>query len=383
MEFVVSAADLKSALPQVVKCASKAASLPIMTGVLLKAEDGTLEMQANDLTMSALVRIPCEVKHAGSIVVATRMFESIVKNAREGAVSFCLKDSTLKVSFDATSYEIPTLSSADFPAFPVVDALQSIELPFSLLQEMAAKVVGVTAHDQSRPTLTGVLMECGENRVRFVATDSFRLALTEAVVETSSLSRNASDNVSDNASDSEFSVIIPSEALRIALSMEAAGDKVIVKANHTEILFDFGNTIFISRKIEGKFPQYKGLIPDSCTTTLHASIEELSQIVGRVAIVSDVSTALGFDIDADASLLTLTCTNNEMGSATEKASFTIEGDNCRIMLNNTYIKDCLSAVSHDSELILELRGSTQSAVFKVSNDAVSYLYLLMPINTLE
>ena len=241
---------------------------------------------------------------------------------------------------------------------------RTIELPSELLSRMVDKVYKVTSRETSRPILQGILLTVEDNTIRLVATDSFRLAVCDSSVEA--------------AAGETFRAIVGGAVFHDVLTMPSMTDTIQIGTTESQVVFTFGNTTFVARRIEGNFPDYKQLLPPSCGTAVTLATDEFSAALKRVSVIALQNASVRFDIDVEAGLMKLSASSPEQGESTELLPVEAEGQSLAIALNYHYVFDCVNAVSGAGELRLELQGPTQPGIFK-SNGKVNYLYLLMPV----
>ncbi|MBM6774461.1 DNA polymerase III subunit beta [Olsenella profusa] len=364
MKFTVSQSALMKALAVVAKGMGTNSTLPILSGIYVRAGEGTLEFQTNNLTISIRHLIPANVEEPGETVVSGKVLTSIVKTLPDAAVTFDGADRNLKISCDKSTFRLNTLNPADWAAFPELAPTRTIELPSDLLSRMVDKVYRVTSRETSRPILQGILLTVEDNTIRLVATDSFRLAVCDSSVEA--------------APGEAFRAIVPGTVFHDVLGMPSMTDTVQIGTTDSQVVFSFGNTTFVSRRIEGNFPDYKQLLPPTCATAVELDVEAFSAALKRVSVIALQNASVRFDIDADGGLVRLSASSPEQGESTETIACEVEGQSMAIALNYHYVFDCVNAVSEGSGMRLELQGSTQPGIFK-SNGKVNYLYLLMPV----
>lgn len=365
MRFTVSQSALSAALSVVSKGMATNSTLPIVSGVYIKADEGTLEFQTTDLVISIRHRIPAMVEEPGETVISGKMLIDIVKTLPDAAVSFEGGPNTVLIDCESSRFELNTLNPVDFPDFPSFALESSVELPRDILSDMVGRVYKVTSKDTSRPILGGILLTVEENLVRLVATDSYRLAVCDTNVETSTL-------------QGEFKMIIPGAAFHDVLSVPSDSGTILVGSTESQVVFVFGNTTYISRRIEGNFPNYRSLLPQSCNTSVKVPLGGFQDSLRRVAVIARVNPSVRFDVDPDGSLLTLSATSSDQGYAREELTVEAEGQQMVCALNHRYVMDCINALSGADTVDLELVGPENPAIFK-SYGAVNYLYLLMPV----
>lgn len=364
MRFTVSQSSLAKALSIVSKGIATHSTIPVLGGVLMKAANGTLEMQASDLDTSIRHKIAANVEEEGETVISGRMLTSIVKNLSDSAVTFDGGDGTIHLTCDKSSFHLNTLNASEFPSFPEIAMESSVELPCNVLSEMVDKVYKVTSRDNSRPVLTGILLNVEANLVRLVATDSYRLVVCDTNVETSSL-------------EGAFEMIIPGTAFHDALSLPSDSLTIIIGSTANQVIFVSGNTTYVSRRIEGNFPNYKQLLPSTCNTSVKIKVADLSGALRRVSSIATSNSSVVFDVDVDAACMTLSSTSPDQGDAREVINVEAENQNNSICMNYRYVGDCVSALDQAGEVTLELQDPRRPGVFK-SYSKINYLYLLMP-----
>lgn len=364
MKFTVSQSSLMKALTMVSKGMGTNSTLPILSGIYIRAQEGTLEFQTNNLTISIRHLIPANVEEEGETVVSGKVVTNIVKALADAAVTFEGTDRTLQISCEKSTFRLNTLSPADWSAFPELAPDKTIELPSALLSQMVDMVYRVTSRETSRPILQGILLTVEDNTIRLVATDSFRLAVCDSSVEAEA--------------GETFRAVVGGSVFHDVLTMSSLTDTIQIGTADSQIVFTFGTTTFVSRRIEGNFPDYKQLLPASCGTAVGIDVAEFSSALKRVSVIALANASVRFDVDADASFMRLSAHSPEQGESSEVLPVEIEGQGLSIALNYHYVFDCVNAVAGSKELRLELQGPTQPGIFKC-NGPVNYLYLLMPV----
>lgn len=365
MRFTVSQTSLSKALSLVSKGISTHSTIPVLGGILIKAANGTLELQTTDLDTSIRHKIAANVEEEGETVIPGRVISNIVKNLPDSAVSLEGGDGTISVMCDRSSFHLNTLNASEFPKFPEIAMERSVELPYATLSEMVDKVYKVTSRDTSRPILSGILLNVEQNLIRLVATDSYRLAVCDTNVDTPSLT-------------DPFELIIPGYAFHDALSLIDNAESVIIGKTSNQVIFVSGNTTYISRNIEGSFPNYRQLLPSNCLTSVKMKVSDLTGALRRVSSLSTDNSSIRLDIDAAAGQAVLSSTSRDQGDAKESISVEIEGQDNFFCMNYRYVGDCVSALNADSEITLELQENMRPGIFK-SYSKINYLYLLMPV----
>ena len=364
MKFTVSQSALAKALAIVSK-GLLPSTLPILSGISITASDGMLDLQTTDLTVSVRHKIAANVEDPGQVVIPGRILQSIMRALPDAAVEFEEIEHTVMLKSGRTTYRLNTLPAHEFPEFPQLALGDSVVLPHETLQTMVDKVYRVASKDRGRSVLQGVLLMVEENTLRLVATDSFRLAVCDTHVETSGLEHS-------------FQMIVPGTAFHDVLSLPTESDVIMVGATPSQVVFEFGNTTYVTRRIEGTFPDYKRLLPSHCNTTVQVPLAEFTGALHRVSVIASKNPSIRLDVDADGKFVVLSAVSSDQGDVTEEVNCEIEGNSMPIGLNYHYINDCMTAVSGNDTVALELIDSGSAATFKVFGK-INYLYLVMPV----
>lgn len=365
MKFTVSQSSLAKALLVVTKGLATNSTLPILSGIYVRAAEGMLELQTTNLTISIRHKIAANVEDEGETVVSGKILSNIVKTLPDSAVSFEGGERVVSITCDKSHFRLNTLDPRDFPEFPQYALERSIELPSALLAEMVDKVYRVTSKDTSRPILGGVLLCVEENVIRLVATDSYRLAVCDSSVETSTL-------------DEAFQTIVGGGTFHDVLTLPSMTDTLLIGTTPSQVVFSFGNTTYVARKIEGNFPNYRQLLPTDCTTAVKLDIDQFGAALKRVSVIASSNPSVRLDADRGEGLVRLSASSPDQGESLEVLDAEIDGSSMAIALNFHYVFDCVNATSGAEGLTLELQGPMQPAIFK-SYGTINYLYLLMPV----
>ena len=364
MRFNINKSELLNALTIVAKGASTRSVLPVLSGVYIKAEGAGLTMQTTDLERSIRYDVMALVEEPGETVIPEKLLLDIVKNLPDAAVEFKTNedDGTVSVSCDSASYVLKTLDPEDFPAFPNVDVKNRIMVPFSEFCKMVKRVAKVVSKDQSRIVMTGVLISTTESGLRMVATDSYRLAICDV----------AAPGVEEG-----FEAIVSGAFLQEVASLPALADSIEIGLSENQVVFEFQKMVLINRRIEGNFPDYRQLIPDTYVTKTCFTTSDLITAVRRVSLISSPTEPVKFDINKDAKNAIVTSVSQDVGRAEEILPCEVAGDNALIAFNHQYVLDGLTSVG-TSQVFLETQSSLKPGIFK-SAEGENFLYLVMPV----
>jgi len=363
MKFSVARSELLDALSVAGKGMSARSTLPILSGIYISATDGTIQLQATDLEVSVRRTCPALVEQEGQVVVPGKLLTDIVRSLPESAVTIETDGETTHIHCQQSAFTVRTLNAADFPKFPEVAVGKTLSLPSSVLATVVRQVSRAVSRDETRATLTGVLLVVEGPSLRMVATDSYRLAVSEVVLE---------DQAGENVE-----VIVPGKALEEVSRLATDEKEIKIGLSENQIVFEFGSTVFITRKIEGTFPNYKQIIPKDSGTSIEVASDELVAAVKRVSLMALHNTPLRLVANAEDQTLSLSATTADVGDASEDLMVKVEGPDVEIAFNHAFLMDGLNSAGSET-LNLEIESALKPGLIK-SSSVEGFLYVLMPV----
>lgn len=361
MKFSINQSELMNALNIVNKGLSQRATLPILAGVYIETRGDEVNFQTTDLEMSVQYTTPALVEDAGSSVLPGKLFIDIVKNLPDAAVHIETTEDGAVVSCESSSFSIRCLNAADFPGFPQVAADQQVAVPFEAFSSMARKVCRVVSKDESRMILTGVLVSVEEGVLKLVATDSYRLAVTEQSLD---------------CEIADFSAVLPGGFVSDLAGLPRTGNDISFALAENQVIVSYAGTVFVNRRIEGKYPNYKQLIPNSHETRCLVKRSDLVGAVKRASLLDASGSQVRFSVNVASQTIQLN-TTQEVGSTQEIVRGQIEGADVEIGFNSYYVAEGLSAMD-SGEVSFELQGALKPGIMRGVADE-GYLYLVMPV----
>ena len=361
MKLSISQTELLNALTIVQKGITSKSTLPVLSGVLVQTVGDEVCFQTTDLELSIQYTAAALIEDAGAAVLPGKLFLDIVKNLPDAAVHIEANDEGAIISCDSSSFSIRCMNSADFPGFPQVEPEQTITVPFETFSSMARKVARVVSKDESRAILTGVLLCSEEGLFKMVATDSYRLAVTEAPLPEQS---------------TEFTAVVAGAFVSDLAGLPKTGESISFALSENQIIVSYAGTVFVNRRIEGRFPNYKQLIPQTYETRCVLSKQQILSAVKRASLLERSGSQVRFSVNVPSQTVQLT-TNQDVGSTQEIVKAQIEGADVEIGFNSHYVSEGLAAMD-SSEVSFEIQGALKPGVFKAVGEE-NYLYLVMPV----
>ena len=361
MKLSINQTELSNALAIVQKGVTTRSTLPVLAGVYVQARGDEVLFQATDLELSIQYTTTALKEEEGETVLPGALMANIVKNLPDAAVHIEADEENAIISCESSSFSIKCLNPVDFPGFPKLAPEQQISVPFEAFSSMARKVCKVVSKDESRAILTGVLISVEDQTLKMVATDSYRLAVTEAPV---------GNEVED------FSAVISGTFVSDLAGLPKTGQNITFGLAENQIVVSYMGTVFINRRIEGKYPNYKQLIPTSYETRCLVDRRAFTAAVKRSSLLEHTGSQVRISINVASQTIQLT-TNQEIGSTQEMVRAEIEGDDVEIGFNSHYVSEGLAAMESDT-VALEIQGSLKPGIMKGSAEE-GYLYLVMPV----
>jgi DNA polymerase-3 subunit beta len=352
-------------LQTVSRVASTRSAIQALSGVQVAASNDGCELRATDMDVGLRVPLRSEVSREGVVVLPARLLLDVVRSLPAPEVSIELRSAEQDVELVSGNavFHIRTLRSEDFPPFPEPDEESAVSLPVQAFVSTALKVAGSASRDETRPVLTGILVSASERELRMVATDSYRLSVKETVLET--------------PLRSAFEVNVPARALqelaRVAGHVEDEQLQVGVRQN--QVLFVLGGIVLSSRLIDGQFPNYRQLLPESFEHELRISSAELTEVVRRISLLAQKNAPLRLAFSDGE--LTVSAQTPDIGEARESLPVAFEGEALEIGFNPEFLRAGLEAID-EGDVLVKLISPLRPGLIEAADES-RFQYLIMPI----
>src|SRR5919206_18640 len=282
MKFSIDRERLMSALGIAVRGASTRSAIQTLAGVMIRAEGGAVELQATDMELGVRVRVAVQPERDGSAVVPARLLLDVVRSLPKDELSLEYRSSQgdVEVVSGPSRFHLRTLPADEFPKLPEVGDATVMRVPAAAFVETIGRVARSASRDETRPHLTGVLVSAAERELRMVATDSYRLSVKETPLEQSL--------------DGSLEANVPARTLQELGRIAAAGadGEIEVASLEHQVIFRLGDVTLSSRLVEGRFPNYKQLLPETFEHELRVATPELLEVVRRVSLLAQKNAPL-------------------------------------------------------------------------------------------
>jgi DNA polymerase III subunit beta len=351
---------LGSSLAVVSRAVSTRGAVQVLGGILLHAEGDRLTLAATDMEISIRASLDGEIEGDASVVVPGRLLTDLVRLLPEDTVTLAYDESegVLAVTSGSHASRLNVYSAEDFPRLPPLDIpLQKIDS--AALLSTIEKVGRAASRDESRPVLTGVLVRFEGDKLVMAATDSYRLAVKETVL---------------SASGPELDAIIPARALQELARLAAGVEEIELGLHENHIVFSAGDVWLTSRRIDGQFPNYKQLLPESFEVEIATPREALLEVVRRAGLMAQRNAPLRLRFAEGE--LTVSAQTQDVGEATESLPIEYAGEELEIGFNPDFLRDGLEAVSGET-VQLKLINRLRPGLIEAPGE--SFWYLIMPI----
>ncbi|MDO8915043.1 MAG: DNA polymerase III subunit beta [Coriobacteriia bacterium] len=362
MRLSIARGELLDSLNVVTKALSSRTTLPILSGILISAVGDSVILQSTDLEISIKHTIGAGVEESGSVVMPGRLLAEVVRSLPEAAVH--LETSSfdqVKVTCGTSSFVLRSLSPDDFPKFPEVSPGRKMVIPTATLTSLVRRVSRAVSRDEARPILTGILMVIEGTVLRVVATDSYRLAIAEAELP--------------EPVEERIEVVVPGKALEEIPKLAGGAETVSMGIADNQIIFEFGSSVYVTRRIEGAFPNYRQLVPQDGETKVTVSRADLEGAAKRVSLLAQHNAPLRVKVSD--STLTLSAQTQDVGEASEDLMVATEGEPIEIAFNHAFLVDGLAS-SDEENLAFVASSPLKPGVFR-STTGEGFTYLIMPV----
>ncbi len=381
MKLVCSQAELNAALQLVSRAVASRPTHPVLANVLLTADAGTdrLSLTGFDLNLGIQTSVPASVESSGAVTLPARLLGEIVsKLSSDSPVSLSCDAGAEQVELTSSSgsYQMRGMPADDFPELPLVENGTALRVdPSSLLKALRATLFASSA-DEAKQLLTGVHLRFNQKRLEAASTDGHRLAML--TVEDA---LQAEISVDESEPD-ELAVTLPARSLREVERLMASwkgNDPVSLFCERGQVVVLAADQMVTSRTLEGTYPNYRQLIPDSFSRTIDLDRRAFISALERIAVLADQhNNVVRIATEPATGLVQISADAQDVGSGSESLAAEINGDAVQIAFNVRYVLDGLKAMDCD-RVRLSCNAPTTPAILTPANDDPGLTYLVMPV----
>jgi DNA polymerase-3 subunit beta len=361
MKFTVSKEALLEGLQKVQHVVSTRTTLPILSNVLLVAENGRLQLTTTDLDVGITGSVQADVTTDGATTLPAKRLVNIIRElpASEVQISVDAKN-VASISCGPSFFKIIGLGQDDFPPLPDFEGAKEYRIPQQLLRDGLKKTAYAISTDETRYVLNGIYTSFREGKLTLVATDGRRLAMVEHDL--------------DFPASQEVDVIVPTKAVQELQRLLGEQGEVLVRLSDSQIAFSIGESLLVSKLIEGNYPNYRQVIPGDSSERVELPREAMLETVRRVSLLSsDKSNSVKLVFQANQ--LEVTANSPDVGEARETLEVPYDGKEMQIAFNPEFLKAPLQNLDEET-VYLDLIDEMSPGVVRIEG---TFLYVIMPM----
>lgn len=361
MRVICSRDDLVQRVGIVSRGISTRTAVQILGGILLQAEEGEVLLAATDMELSLRTSFAAQVQGEGKVVVPGRLLAEIVRllPAAEVQIEHGADEGVVRITCGSAVYRLHTYAAEDFPRLPDVEHGGLHVVGGAALLDTIARVSRSASRDESRPVLTGILVRFEAGKLIMAATDSYRLSVKETPIE---------------GSVPELEAIIPARALEELRRVASAGGEIQLGVFENQVIFGAAGVWLTTRRIDGQFPNYRQLRPETFEHVVPIPRDELLDVVRRTSVMAQRNSPLRLRFAEGE--LTVSAQTQDVGESRESLAVAFQGEPLEIGFNAEFLRDGIESVQAE-EIQLKLISPLRPGLIEAAGD--DFWYLIMPI----
>jgi len=367
MKVTCTQENLSRALSIVSQAVGSDTTLPVLANVLLQTEGGRLKLSATDLETGISVFIGGKVEKEGTVTVPAKLLAEYVRSLSTSNVKLETKEKTLHLKAGSHTASLNGIDPDEFPLIPKIEDKEICAVDATEFAKSVERTAFAAANDESRPELAGVFMSFSKDMIQMAATDSYRLA--ESIVTGAEIKSSKAQNV-----------IVPAKTLSELTHIigEEANGKLKISLSDNQMMFQYNDANLVTRLVEGQFPDYKAIIPDSFQTESVFARDDLLQNIKVTGLFSrEGANDIRFEFNTPAGETSLYAASSQVGKNSSKVKGKIKGDTSQAVFNYRYLLDGLAGIKSE-KVKFDTNGSSGPGVLRPT-DSKDYTYVVMPI----
>lgn len=364
MKFSCEKALLQAAISTTSRAVSPKSSIPALEGILLEA-GSDLRLTGYNLETGIRTIVPADIREEGTLVLGARLFGEIVRKLPDDIVTFQAENYMVNIKCGMSEFNILGTDPEEFPELPTVEYQNSLVLPQSKLKAMISQTLFAVSDNESRPIHTGSLFEVDSEGLTIVSVDGYRLALRH-------------ESIDKKEGAETFSFVVPGAALsEVEKICSDVDEPASVTQGARHVMFKVGDTMLVSRRLEGEFLAYRQAIPRNNTIHVEGDTRALLSSIDRVSLIISDKLKSPLRCVFDSNLLKIS-TKTAIGDAYDECPLSGDGGGLEIGFNNKYLMDALKAAPAD-KVRLELTTGVSPCVILPTEGEENFLYMVLPV----
>ena len=364
MKFSCEKALLQAAISTTSRAVSPKSSIPALEGILLEA-GSDLRLTGYNLETGIRTIVPADIREEGTLVLGACLFGEIVRKLPDDIVTFQSENYMVNIKCGMSEFNILGTDPEEFPELPTAEYQNSLILPQSRLKAMISQTLFAVSDNESRPIHTGSLFEVDSEGLTIVSVDGYRLALRH-------------ESIDKKEGAETFSFVVPGAALsEVEKICSDVDEPASVTQGARHVMFKVGDTMLVSRRLEGEFLAYRQAIPSNNTIHVEGETRALLSSIDRVSLIISDKLKSPLRCVFDSNLLKIS-TKTAIGDAYDECPLSGNGGGLEIGFNNKYLMDALKAAPAD-KVRLELTTGVSPCVILPSEGEENFLYMVLPV----
>lgn len=375
MKVTVQQQQLSHGVAVVARAVTSRSTLPVLSNILIKTEEGRLRLSATNLELGISAWIGANVAEEGAITVPSRTFADLVNNLPNDGVTLTVdaRTQTLNVKCGTLNTDIKGISAEEFPPMPAPDMDTAIPLNVANFKEMIQQVVFAASTEDTRPNLTGVHMTFEGDNLVMAATDGYRISISQNAVAQKPVQK--------------LDALIPARALSELARIAVNGDETLMMAfpaGRGQVIFHLTDVELVSQLIEGNFPNYQAIVPQSFKTRTVLSTANLLKACRQTEIIAREGNYIAkFDIQPEdgnthSAQMQISAASEQTGTSEVIVDASVDGNPLLISFNIKYLREALEVIKTANVLLETNAANTPGMVRPVGDD--SFKHIIMPMN---
>lgn len=361
MKIIVDQRSLSKHINIAQRGISSRTTMQILDGILIETWKGRLKITGTDLEISIETFLDCEILEEGSIVVNSKIFGDIIKKLPNEKISIDVDNNNINIKCEKSEFNILGNLGEDYPELPIVVERDSFNIPMDIFKGIIRQTVFATTQDETRPSLTGVLVELEGDKISFVALDGYRLTLK---------------TIATNSNIQEKMIIPGRSLIELNKILDDSEDDIKINIASGHVIFNIGETVMYSRLLEGKFFNYKDIVRKDHETKVIVDKNDFQRSLERASLLAREEKANLIKLSIEDNRIIIK-SNTEIGNVHEEIISKQEGENVNIAFNSRYILEGIKVMEAE-EIQLNFMGSLNPCIiYEVDNE--NYTYLVLPV----
>lgn len=365
MRAKVTKKDMLPAIMRTVSIADKKAVVPILSHVLMDFNEEGLTVKATDLDHSIIEKIPAQVDTYGSVAVPAGTFCDILRKAPDNATlefSFLDKGEKLQVVAGRSKFELSTLNTDDFPQVDVLENTCRFKLKAADFNKLITRTKFSISPEENRHNLNGIFLHKEDDMLKAASTDGHRLSI-------SAIPLKAKEGI-------QGVIISRKTVLEIKKLLDVSEGDIVITFTANQVQFEMNSIVFISKLVDGSFPDYKRVIPSMEVDSFTVKRSDFIEVVDRVAVISE-DKGRAIKLEANKNSLSCYVANSRVGSGKDEVDITYDGETWAAGFNANYLLDVAQTL--EGECLKIYIKEALTPILIVDESEPESLYVVMPM----